>query len=54
MRRSTHPLEALCLIAVFAAAILFAVSVLQVYSIPYGIDFGEGYLANASDRKSVV
>ena len=50
MRRSTHPLEALCLIAVFAAAILFAVSVLQVYSIPYGIDFGEGYLANASQE----
>lgn len=44
----THPLEAICLFALFFAGILFGISVTKVYSIPYGIDFGEGYLANAS------
>jgi hypothetical protein len=45
---STHPLEAALLIALFVCALLFGASVLKVFSIPYGIDYGEGYLANAS------
>ena len=45
---SSHPIEALALIALFAATILFGISLIHVYGIPYGIDFGEGYLANAS------
>jgi len=43
-----HPLEALSLLAVFGALLLFIRSVLSVYNIPYGVDFGEGYLANMS------
>ncbi len=43
-----HPIEALALIALFGAAVLFIASVLSVYGIPYGLDFGEGYLANMS------
>ena len=46
--KSTHPIEALALIALFAAAVLFSISLIHIYEIPYGIDFGEGYLANAS------
>ena len=44
----THFLEALSLFAIFVSICLYAISVLQVYSIPYGLDFGEGYLANVS------
>lgn len=43
-----HPLEALSLIGIFGALLLFIYSVLSVYRIPYGVDFGEGYLANMS------
>jgi len=43
-----HPLEALSLIGIFGGLVLFIYSVLTVYGIPYGVDFGEGYLANMS------
>ncbi len=45
-----HPLEALALLAQFAALLLYVVSILGVYGIPYGVDFGEGYLADMSLR----
>lgn len=45
---ATHPLEALTLLVLFACLLLFLKSILEVYTIPYGIDFGEGYLANMS------
>jgi len=44
----TSLLEALSLIGIFGGLILFVYSVLSVYGIPYGVDFGEGYLANMS------
>jgi hypothetical protein len=44
----THPIEAIALVTLIIAIILYAISLIHVYAIPYGIDFGEGYLANAS------
>ena len=41
-------LEILCLIGLFVLFLRFLYSAIQVYGIPYGIDFGEGYLADAS------
>jgi len=41
-------LEGLPLVMLFAALLLWIRSIVRVYGIPYGIDFGEGYLANAS------
>jgi len=41
-------LESLCLIGVFIALFMMIWSALDVFSIPYGLDFGEGYLANMS------
>ncbi len=43
-----HPLEALSLVAIFISVVLFLRSVLNMFGIPYGLDFGEGYLANMS------
>ncbi|HDS30109.1 MAG TPA: hypothetical protein ENN67_03610 [Firmicutes bacterium] len=43
-----HPLEALCLILIFICFILFLISLLEVFGIPYGLDYGEGYLSNMS------
>ena len=43
-----HILEALSLIALFIAMVLFLRSLINVFGIPYGLDFGEGYLANMS------
>jgi hypothetical protein len=45
---AAHPLEAVSLILLFICAILYIKSVLEVYGIPYGLDYGEGYLANSS------
>ncbi len=45
---SSQVLETLSLLGLFAALLLFMKSVIEVYGIPYGIDFGEGYLANMS------
>ena len=41
-------LEGLGLVMLFVALLLWIRSIVRVYGIPYGIDFGEGYLANAS------
>ncbi len=45
-----HPLEALSLLALSGALILFIISILKIFEIQYGVDFGEGYLANMSQE----
>lgn len=47
-RQRIHPLEVILIIVLFVALILFMRSVLTVFGIEYGVDFGEGYLANMS------
>ncbi|MCX6647478.1 MAG: glycosyltransferase family 39 protein [bacterium] len=47
-KQRTHPLEVIILLALFVALILFMRSILTVLGIKYGLDFGEGYLANMS------
>ncbi|MFH1676278.1 MAG: glycosyltransferase family 39 protein [bacterium] len=44
----TDLFEILCLVGLFVLFLRFLYSAVQVYGIPYGIDFGEGYLADAS------
>jgi len=45
-----HVLEILGVVVLFVSVILFIRSVLNVYGIVYGIDFGEGYLAAMSQN----
>ena len=47
-KQRTHPLEVIVLLLLFVALILFMRSVLTILGIKYGLDFGEGYLANMS------